>query len=251
MLDKIPKEIKELIDEEYFLDDIGLSKSKVFIFKDKVLKIEKSCTEADNEYVILKWLDGLLPVPKVIKFIKDNGYNYLLMTKVPGKMAVDYTYLNEPDTLIKLLADTMKKLWEIDITTCPVDNSLSKKLLYAKHNIENNLVDLDNFEESTSNNFKTPLEILNYLESNKFEEDLVFSHGDFCLPNIFFNNGRLSGLIDLGRSGICDRYNDIAICYRTISHNINNEYANKFLELLGIEIDFEKIKYFILLDELF
>lgn len=191
MFEKIPKESKALIEEEYKLDNVGLSKSKVLIFKDKVLKIEKSSIEADNEFEMLKWLDCKLPVPKVINFIKENGYNYLLMTKVPGKMAADEIHLKDPDVLIKLLADTIKKLWEIDISTCPVDSTLSKKLLYAKYNIENNLVDLDNFEEQTHKDFKTPLDILHYLEENKFKEDLVFSHGDFCLPNIFFDNGSM------------------------------------------------------------
>ena len=51
---------------------------------------------------------------------------------------------------------------------------------------------------------------------------------DFCLPNIFFENDNLTGVIDLGRSGIGNRYNDISLCYRSITHNLNEDYANKF-----------------------
>ena len=66
---------------------------------------------------MLKWLEGKLPVPKVIKFIKENDFNYLLMEKAPGKWQL-IRYLNNPDKTIKLYR-IQKKFWEID-NNCPV-----------------------------------------------------------------------------------------------------------------------------------
>lgn len=96
------------------------------------------------------------------------------------------------------------------------------------------------------------------------EEDPVFSHGDYCLPNLFLKEGKVSGYMDLGRSGIADRYQDIALCYRSLKHNYSGRYGGKvytqlnpdfrpesLFEELGIEPDWEKIRYYILLDELF
>ncbi|MGN0355627.1 MAG: phosphotransferase [Muricoprocola sp.] len=31
------------------------------------------------------------------------------------------------------------------------------------------------------------------------------SHGDFCLPNVFFKDGRVEGFIDLGDTGVGDK----------------------------------------------
>ena len=88
----------------------------------------------------------------------------------------------------------------------------------------------------------------------------VMSHGDYCLPYIFVQDGRVSGFIDLGKLGIANKWQDIALCYRSLKHNYEWEYGSKprkdfnkrlLFEKLGVERDWEKIQYYILLDELF
>ena len=92
---------------------------------------------------------------------------------------------------------------------------------------------------------------------------MVFSHGDYCLPNIFGIRDKVTGYIDLGRAGISDKWCDIALCYRSLSHNYSGKYQQHqkntypgYDELLlfrelDIEPNWEKIRYYILLDELF
>lgn len=84
--------------------------------------------------------------------------------------------------------------------------------------------------------------------------------GDFCLPNIFFDNDNISGYIDLGKTGIADKWCDIALCYRSLSDNYAGRYnghaysgvdASLLFQKIGVEPDWEKIRYYILLDELF
>ena len=64
---------------------------------------------------------------------------------------------------------------------------------------------------------------------------------------------RISGFIDLGRSGKADTWYDIAFCVRSIQHDLGNhkELLDLSFNLLGLEPDLDKIKYYILLDELF
>lgn len=103
-------------------------------------------------------------------------------------------------------------------------------------------------------------ELLEWLEKNRPEFDPVLSHGDFCLPNVFVENGTISGFIDLGDSGIGDKWRDIALCYRSLKHNFDGTFGGKvypdfdpemLFDALGIEPDREKLRYYILLDELF
>ncbi len=113
---------------------------------------------------------------------------------------------------------------------------------------------MDNVEEDTfgEKGFSSPKELYKYLLENKPEEELVFSHGDYCLPNIFSENNEISGFIDLGRSGISDKWQDIALCVRSLEHNFGSDiYKEKFFKELGIPCDEKKVRYYILLDELF
>lgn len=95
--------------------------------------------------------------------------------------------MGDPATQCRLLADGLKRLWSIDISDCPSDQRVSGKLVKARYNIENNLVDLDNVQPDTfsEKGFRNPAELLQWLYDNVPKEELVLSHGDYCLPNIF------------------------------------------------------------------
>ena len=68
----------------------------------------------------------------------------------------------------------------------------------------------------------------------------------------YLKGDKLIKVIDLGRSGRADKWYDIAFCVRSIREDIGEEqYVELFFDLLGIKPDWEKIKYYILLDELF
>ena len=185
------------------------------------------------------------------------------MSKIEGKMSCDTFYLENSDLLVELLASTLKKLWSIEIKNCPRKISLEKKLELASFNVENNLVDVEDTEPTTfgKDGFENPECLLKWLKENQPKNfEPVLSHGDFCLPNVFFNDDEFSGLIDLGGTGVADKYQDIALCYRSLKHNFGGVYGGKvykdfnpdlLFEKLGITPDWEKIRYYTLLDELF
>lgn len=263
----IPMKIRELTgDREYRADAVGMSASRVLCFDDMVLKIEKTGEEPDWEYRMMKWLKGKLPVPDVLHFERENGYNYLLMSRAAGVMSCEEEYMEQPELLVRLLAEGLKLLWSVDAEGCPRRNGLDEKLRAAKRLVEQGLCDTENVEPDTygENGFRDPADLLDWLEKNRPGEEPVFSHGDYCLPNLFVKDGEVSGFIDLGRSGVADRYQDIALCYRSLAHNYSGKYGGRaysesnpdfrpesLFEALGMEPDWEKIRYYILLDELF
>ena len=259
----LPEKIQALVEGRKFeTDSVGLSGGQVILFDDMVLKIEKASCETQNACEIMKWLEGKLPVPKIIANETDSGINYLLMTRIQGEMSCDDRYLKNPELLTSVLAEGIKLLQSVDISDCPCFNGLDVKLKEARERVENNLVDINDCEPETfgEGGFKSPAHLLEWLEGNRPEEDVVFSHGDYCLPNIFVNDGRLSGFIDLGRAGTADKWQDIALCSRSLEHNFDGHFTgikyhgfdgNMLFQKLGITPDPEKLRYYILLDELF
>ena len=267
-----PLEIKNIIkDKSFTQDDIGLSDSQVLIFDDMVLKIEKRKSWKEKTDIfktqsvvdVMKWAKDFVTVPEVLCFCQTEESDYLLMSKIPGKMSCDTFYLENSDLLLELLASTLKKLWSIDIKNCPRKISLEKKLELASFNVENNLVDVENTDPTTfgKGGFENPESLLKWLKENQPKNfEPVLSHGDFCLPNVFFQNNEFSGLIDLGETGVADKYQDIALCCRSLKHNFGGVYGGKvykdfnpdlLFEKLEITPDWEKIRYYTLLDELF
>ena len=260
---KLPESISRLIKgKQYSIDDVGMSGSQILVFDDAVLKIVKCRKENDDTVQMMRWLEGRIPVPRVICYEHDAEYQYLLMSKLTGKMSCDEYYLERPQELLTLLAEAMKMLWVVDVTDCPRKRDIDAELAEAKYRVENDLVDMNNVEPTTfgEGGFHDPKELLQWLEDNRPDYEPVLSHGDFCLPNIFIEDGRISGFIDLGDTGIGDKWRDIALCYRSLKHNFDGSYGGKvyadfqsdmLFEKLGIQPNWEKLKYYILLDELF
>lgn len=259
----LPKEIEKLLkNEEYTIDKIGMSGSTVMVFGDKVLKIQNATAEAENEVALMRWLNSKLPVPQVLAHECMDGKSFLLMSKLKGKMACAQRFLQCPQLLFRLLGEALNMWWSVDFSAYSKKSNLNEKLRVAQHAVEDNLVDLNNVEPNTfgENGFENPQALLNWLVKNRpAEEDLVLSHGDFCLPNVFLTDDGVSGFIDLGRGGVADKYQDVALCYRSLKSNFGGRYGgptynvdmDMFFKVLKIEPDWEKMKYYLLLDELF
>jgi kanamycin kinase/aminoglycoside 3'-phosphotransferase-3 len=259
---KLPEELSEILTDYTFTkNNIGCSSAGVYHCQNSsgslYLKIEKSNNEFRREFEIMKWLDSKLPVPQIRYYGEHGEFSYLLMTEANGHMSCECPEdeLCKPyETTVRLLAEGLLMLQSIDIVECPFENSLDTKLKDALYNIENNLVDLDDFEDG--NNFDTPTKLYDWLIKNKPPEELCFTHGDYCLPNILISDYSVTGFIDLGRAGIADKWQDIALCVRSIGYNLRNcdgkdKYVDLLFEYLKFEPDWDKINYYILLDELF
>ena len=259
----IPQSIQKIVgDAPYTCDNIGMSGSAVLCYADMVLKIEPESEGFANQLAMLRWLEGKLPIPKVLQAVTEDGKQYLLMSRMPGKMACSPEYMADPDRFVQQMADALHMLWQVDISACPKHHTLQDDLNKAQERVDQGLVRMDLVEPETfgPNGFENPAALLTWLQENQPELEPVLSHGDFCLPNVFLDDGQISGFIDLGDCGVSDKWRDIAICHRSLRHNFNGRYASNpvpdfdpdlLFEKLGIAPNWEKLRYYQLLDELF
>ena len=243
---RIPPRIAEIIgDQEYRADDIGRSDSAVLLFDDMVLKIEKTGASADNEYAVLRWLEGKLPVPQVLAFERENGCNYLLMTKLSGKMACDQTL--GLSNIVKGLAVGLKMLWALNTEGCPHQITAADKIREVKKRME----------KAKNTDCET---LYAYLETHLPADELVFSHGDYCLPNVFLDGKTPVGFLDLGQAGIADRWQDIYWCVWSMRYNFceffgvsGEEYERLqtlLFEELGVAYDAERLRWYQTLEDI-
>lgn len=253
----LPSAIEEIVQARpYTQDTIGRSGAAILLYSDMVLKIQPESTGSRRELAAMRWLSGKLPVPEILHVETVEGVSYLLMSRLPGTMTCDASMLCRPKETVDCLAQGLKLLWQVDITDCPAPNILDDKLREAEYRVANGLCDTQNAEPDTygPDGFSSPAALLSWLTEHRPQETPVFSHGDYCLPNIFVKDRKISGFLDLGRSGISDPYQDIALCYRSLLYNFQDhpDFRPELLfEALELEPDWNKIRYYILLDELF
>ena len=147
---QVTSKIKAWIDNKAFtVDNIGMSGNLVLIFEDMVLKIQGCSTSMTEQVQMMNWLEGKLPIPKVLAYEEAGGKSYLLMSKMQGEMSCETYYLEHPNELLEALACGLKLLWEVDVRDCPRVRDLDVVLKEARMNVEHGLVDLDNVNPET------------------------------------------------------------------------------------------------------
>lgn len=257
----MPEQLKDIIKgSKWIKDTIGCSDAHIYYLKgisngnNAYLKIllQNSLSTLLPEKRVIEWLQGKLPVPKILYYGIHKDIEYLLISEIEGEDASSKIFKTEPYNLIRILARSLKMIHAIPIENCPFDQRLDTKLKMAEIRVEKGLVDENDFEPAYLG--KTAKYIFQeVLKMRPKDEELVFTHGDYCLPNIIIKDGKLSGFIDLGRAGVADRYQDLALAVRSIEHNLGSKkWSEMFLKEYGLDnIDTLKLKYYILLDELF
>ena len=245
----------------YKLDDVGCSDAQVMIFEDRVLKVEKDCNVSANEHNMMKWLEGRLLVPRIIAAELSDGMRYLLMTRIQGKYLCDAAILDDQERLAALVADGLRHMWSVDVSTCSTDRTLDQKFKEIDAGLRGGWIVMDQAQQSETygpGGFESPVQLFDWLVKHRPKEELVLSHGDYCLPNIFCSENRLSGLIDLGYTGIADKWVDIEKVLWSMWGNTTGQFGGKkrsfdrrhLFAALEMEPDEDRIRYYSLLSEL-
>lgn len=206
-------------------------------------------SELPGEAERLRWLGTTgIPAPRLRDTFDDHGLTWLLMTALPGQ---DLTQLaNRPEVLRNALATGLRTLHALDPAACPFDGRLDAKLSAGAANAAAGWVDETDFDESR-HGWTAPQVLAWLLEHRPASEDLVVAHGDASLPNIMAEGGVFSGVVDCGRLGVADRWQDLAIACRSLAYNCGREHVAPFLAAYGAAWDEERYRYYCTLDELF
>lgn len=236
----------------------GYSNDEVFYAQKNAgnfyLKIKKKGAFRGLAYEVrvLEWLAGKIPAPTAVLYECDGEYEFLVMSEIAGEPPFSERFRKDRLASVRELARALRLIHQVDIRDCALVQDLDFVLNAARERVLSGKVDEGRFEGKYSG--LTCNELFSILDQkDKPSQDLVFTHGDFCLPNILLVDQKLTGVIDWGNAGIADRYQDLALVYRSLKYNQFSEAEiDAFFEAYGIsEIDPSKIEYYILLDEFF
>ncbi|MDR3085725.1 MAG: aminoglycoside 3'-phosphotransferase [Christensenellaceae bacterium] len=241
-------------------DRMGGSRARVYRYERGetalYLKLSPINDEIRRERDLLLWLKGRLPVPDCLFYAEEGENACLLSSEMRGSLASVYG-----DVAVEPYAETVAraaeglKLWQsVDIGACPYSATLDDKLALSLRNIKGETVSLDGY--GPGEEFASPMALYHYLTAHRPPEEKSLTHGDYCLPNLFIKGGKISGFIDFGRGGVGCKWQDIAICTRSLRRNLRHlgekreEYVALLFKELGIEQNMERVRYYCLLDRL-
>lgn len=219
---------------------------------------ENSAFDLVGEADRLAWLTRHgIPVPRIVERGGDDTYAFLVTEAVTGVSAAEEWPEHQRFAVVEAMADLARALHELPVSDCPFDRSLAVTVAEARHNVRENLVDLDDLQEEHAD--WSGDQLLAELDRTRPEkEDLVVCHGDLCPNNVLLDpeTCRVTGVIDVGRLGRADRHADLALAARELKIDedpwFGPEYAQRFLERYGAHhVDQDRMTYYQLLDEFF
>ncbi len=206
-------------------------------------------SELAGEIERLNWLTKMgFKAPRVVDAEQGLDRLWLLMTAVPGQDLTHYE--GDRGQFCRIVAQGLRRLHALDPTQCPFDHSLDARLAAAEARLAAGLVDESDFDEERKG--WTGRQVLDWLQANRpAEGDRIVTHGDISTPNILAEDDRFSGLIDCGRLGLADVWQDLALACRSVAHECGEEHIPAFLASYGAEWDEAKYRYYCALDEMF
>ena len=229
---------------------VGLSKDAVYRLHGETIAYLKIGDDLRGEHDRLRWLEGRLPAPRVLHYVVEATKHYLLTTEVPGVMTheVDLPYLKR----VQLMAEGARMWHALPALECPFDQRIDIQIRRAQQNMAAGLVNADHFD--IYRHGRTARDLIEEIQQTRpAEDDLVVTHGDYCLPNILVDpvTQQITGFVDLGRMGVADRFVDLAIGARSITYNLGGIWVEPFMVAYGLSMDRAKYNFYTALDEFF
>jgi aminoglycoside 3'-phosphotransferase I len=200
----------------------------------------------------LTWLTSRVAVPQLVHFVRDAEQAVLVTTALPGVPAAAWLAQHParaPEAL-RAIASFLRGLHALPVPQCPFDASHCVRLAAARARVDQGVVDEDDFDDARLGQTAEQVwQDMMAMLPLPFER--VVTHGDFSLDNIFLDDGQVSGCLDVGRLGVADPYQDVAILWNSLAE-YGEALQATWLDAYGaVPPDTERLRFHCCLDEFF
>ncbi len=202
--------------------------------------------EADR----MRWARAHIPVPLVLEQGSAGEADWLLTEGLTGCDATNSAWSADPERLVRVLAEGLRRFHEASVAACPFDFRLDQALAHAGRRVKAGLVipSRDFHDEFAHLSAEGALAVLG--RSRPDDESIVVCHGDYCLPNIIIVDWAATGFVDLGEVGTADRWWDLAVATWSVTWNLGPGYEDLFLSSYGVQRDETRMQFYRLLYDL-
>lgn len=230
-VEEFPRELHYLFENAEIYDSSSSSSAKVFYSTlGYYIKVSAKGRLQEEAMLTKVFADRGLGV-KVVHFLSTDK-DYLVTKSAKGEDCL--SYLDDPERLCKVMAETMRELHNCSIEGVPVSNRMRHFTETAEGKVECEYEDyvlMDRFPIGSKE------EAWQIIQENKhrLKADTLI-HGDFCLPNVMLDDWKFSTFIDLPLSGVGDKHVDIYWALWSLKYNLKTDkYTDLFLDLYGRE----------------
>lgn len=170
-----------------------------------------------QEIEVMRWLGDRARTPAIL-WAGPCEAGYGLVTEAAMGTPVSHVPEDQAEAALIATIESLAALHALPSAGCPFDRSLAAKFALAEANVEAGLVDEDDFDDERAG-WTAPQALARARATAPTSENLVLTHGDASLPNFIWAPGQPVTLLDLGRFGLADRYQDLAIFLRSAEFN--------------------------------
>jgi aminoglycoside phosphotransferase len=215
----------------------------------RYVKIAAGAEEAqlDDEAHRLEWAHGRLPVPTPEVLARAQGADdrsWLVTAALEGVPAHDPGWrVDRVEAMVEGVGAGLRRLHDTDPAACPFRIGVEDLLASATERVAAGGVDPTSMASPTYRRHDAE-SLLDHLRATRPVEpaaDLVVAHGDAVLPNVLLrpspsrqDGAVLTGLVDLGRLGVSDRYRDLALVARSLVLNVGPEPTWRPFDAYGL-----------------
>jgi aminoglycoside phosphotransferase len=204
-----------------------------------------------QEIDVMRWLVERARTPAILwAGACEAGYG--LVSQAASGTPVSHVAEDQARAALIATVETLAALHALPSADCPFDRTLAARFPMAQAQVEAGLVDEDDFDDERAG-WTAPQALVHARATAPASEDLVLTHGDASLPNFIWAEGGAVTLLDLGRFGLADRYQDLAIFLRSAKRNHPHIDAPALLRehYPLAQIDETACEFYRLLDEFF
>ncbi len=204
-----------------------------------------------QEIDVMRWLGERARTPAIL-WAGPCEAGYGLVSEAATGAPVSHVAEDQAGAALIATIEALAALHALPSADCPFDRTLAARFPMAQAQVEAGLVDEDDFDAERAG-WTAPQALAHARATAPTSEDLVLTHGDASLPNFIWSEGGAVTLLDLGRFGLADRYQDLAIFLRSAKRNHPHIDARALLRehYPLAEVDEAACEFYRLLDELF